>query len=187
METQLTFDSKAKQLNLAFKERFVTDSNFQLKITGGINTKTGAVEYQGFLGKFFLAKPRSSSGYSLAADKKQLRIGAGVHYDSVSEQYQVGVTARKNFQLGSSETWLKLSQDALYNPQTQKPSGVGTAQLSKSIFNFTDTQDVRLLVGCNAVINHKGDVVKAPYGQIRENNWSLNTTLKNDWSIRYDL
>lgn len=41
METQLAFDSKAKQLNLAFKERFVTDSNFQLKITGGINTQTG--------------------------------------------------------------------------------------------------------------------------------------------------
>ena len=47
-------------------------------------------------------------------------VNAGVHYDSASEQYQVGVTARKNFQLGSSETWLKLSQDALYNPQTQK-------------------------------------------------------------------
>ena len=44
----------------------------------------------------------------------------GVHYDSASEQYQVGVTARKNIQLGSSDTWLKLSQDALYNPQTQK-------------------------------------------------------------------
>ena len=38
----------------------------------------GTVEYQGFLGKFFLAKPRSSSGYALAADKKQLRIGAGM-------------------------------------------------------------------------------------------------------------
>lgn len=37
----------------------------------------GSVEYQGFLGKFFLAKPRSSSGYALAADKKQLRLGAG--------------------------------------------------------------------------------------------------------------
>ena len=47
---------------------------------------------------------------------------AGVHYDSSSEQYQLGVTARKNFQLGSSETWLKISQDALYNPQTQKVS-----------------------------------------------------------------
>ncbi len=41
-----------------------------------------------------------------------------------------------------------------------QPAGVGTAQLSKSIFNFTDTQDVRVLVGCNAVINHKGDIVK---------------------------
>lgn len=41
METQLAFDSRAKQLNLAFKERFVTDSNFQLKITGNVNTQTG--------------------------------------------------------------------------------------------------------------------------------------------------
>ena len=41
-----------------------------------------------------------------------------------------------------------------------QPLGVGTAQLSKSIFNFTDTQDVRVLVGCNAVINHRGDIVK---------------------------
>ena len=41
-----------------------------------------------------------------------------------------------------------------------QPSGVGTAQLSKSIFNFTDTQDVRVLVGCNAVINHRGDIIK---------------------------
>jgi hypothetical protein len=47
-------------------------------------------------------------------------VSAGVHYDSATEQYQVGVTARKNFQLGSSATWLKLSQDALYNPQIQK-------------------------------------------------------------------
>lgn len=112
METQLAFDSKAKQLNLAFKERFVTDSNFQLKISGNVNTQTGrslkphvctghttgttdqvlpslpwcslnnsmaagSLCYQGFLGKFFLAKPRSSSGYALAADKKQLRLGAG--------------------------------------------------------------------------------------------------------------
>lgn len=201
MESQLAFDSRAKQLNLAFKERFVTDSNFQLKITGNVNTQTGrspsplhspphmphplsqqimvcliiplavgSVSYQGFLGKFFLAKPRSSSGYALAADKKQLRLGAGkhvlvqcwlyapsqfnlaerlatlslcaysvkllarwkmaekqhwglpagVHYDSSTEKYQFGVTARKNIQLGSSETWLKLSQDALYDPKTQK-------------------------------------------------------------------
>lgn len=49
-----------------------------------------------------------------------LRLLAGVHYDSSTEKYQIGVTARKNIQLGSSETWLKLSQDALYDPKTQK-------------------------------------------------------------------
>ena len=43
-----------------------------------------------------------------------------MHYDSSTEKYQIGVTARKNIQLGSSETWLKLSQDALYDPKTQK-------------------------------------------------------------------
>lgn len=187
METHLTFDNRDRQLNLAFKERFVTDSNFVLKVTGGVNTQTGDVEYQGFLGKFFNAKPRSRSGYALAADKKQLRIGAGVHYDSASEMYQVGLTARKNIQLGKGDTWLKLSQDALYNPQTQKPSGIGSAQVSKSFFNFTDTQDVRASVGCNAFINHRGDIVTAPFAQIRENNWSLNTDLKGNWSIRYDL
>lgn len=49
-----------------------------------------------------------------------LGLPAGVHYDSSTEKYQFGVTARKNIQLGSSETWLKLSQDALYDPKTQK-------------------------------------------------------------------
>lgn len=44
-----------------------------------IHSATGSVSYQGFLGKFFLAKPRSSSGYALAVDKKQLRLGAGRH------------------------------------------------------------------------------------------------------------
>ena len=44
-----------------------------------------------------------------------------------------------------------------------QPSGVGTVQLSKSIFNFTDTQDVRVLVGCNAVINHRGHIAQASF------------------------
>lgn len=41
METQLAYDDKSKQLNLAFKERLVTDSNFQLKVKGALNTRTG--------------------------------------------------------------------------------------------------------------------------------------------------
>ena len=30
-------------------------------------------------------------------------VSAGVHYNSATEQYQVGVTARKNFQLGNRD------------------------------------------------------------------------------------
>ena len=33
-------------------------------------------------------------------------------------------------------------------------------QLSKAIFNFTDTQDVRLLVGCDALVNDRGQISK---------------------------
>ena len=105
METQLAYDNKTKHLNLGFKERFVTDSNFQLKVKGALNTRTGKhgcnwsksiarklcardvsysdlptgeVNFKGCLGKFFLAKPRSSSGYAIAADKKRFRLGAGM-------------------------------------------------------------------------------------------------------------
>ena len=41
METQLAYDNKNKHINLGFKERFVTDSNFQLKVKGALNTRTG--------------------------------------------------------------------------------------------------------------------------------------------------
>ena len=33
-------------------------------------------------------------------------------------------------------------------------------QLSRSFFNFTDTQDVRLAVGYNAHIDHRGRIAK---------------------------
>ena len=36
--------------------------------------------------------------------------------------------------------------------------GVSRIQLSKSWYNFTDTQDIRAVVGCKAHVNHKGQV-----------------------------
>lgn len=36
--------------------------------------------------------------------------------------------------------------------------GVGRIQFSKSWYNFTDTQDIRAVVGCKAHVNHKGQV-----------------------------
>ncbi len=87
--------------------------------------------------------------------------------------------------------------------------------MSKSIFNFTDTQDVRILGGYRATVDRNGDwtgvrvskvypafpllmpsavaeltlpacPVQTPYAQLRENNWSLNTDFKS-WLIKYDL
>lgn len=36
--------------------------------------------------------------------------------------------------------------------------GVGRIQLSKTWYNFTDTQDIRAVMGCKAHVNHKGQV-----------------------------
>ena len=63
-------------------------------------------------------------------------------------------------ELETSSSLLLLLLLLLFYDLRLQPSGVSTAQLSKSIFNFTDTQDVRVLVGCNAVINHRGDIIK---------------------------
>lgn len=36
--------------------------------------------------------------------------------------------------------------------------GIGRAQISKTIYNFTDMQDVRLVLGCKAHVDQKGKV-----------------------------
>lgn len=48
---------------------------------------------------------------------------------------------------------------------TRKPlqgqvEGHGRLQISKSIFNFTDTQDVRVLVGINALVTQEGELAQ---------------------------
>lgn len=99
------------------------------------------------------------------------------------------LVAKKQFQLGSDDTWLKFLTSADYNTKTQEvrvprhipptaelPShrqrhakhlsntltsqvtGLGKLQLTKAIYNFTDTQDVRLRVGYEAFVDQKGNV-----------------------------
>ncbi len=36
--------------------------------------------------------------------------------------------------------------------------GVGRVQLSKTVYNFTDMQDLRLVLGCKAHIDQKGKI-----------------------------
>jgi hypothetical protein len=36
--------------------------------------------------------------------------------------------------------------------------GIGRVQISKTIYNFTDMQDVRLVLGCKAHVDQKGKI-----------------------------
>ncbi|XP_024040239.1 outer envelope pore protein 21B, chloroplastic isoform X2 [Citrus clementina] len=56
----------------------------------------------------------------------------------------------------------------------------GAAEFSWSIFNFQKDQDVRFKLGYEVVD-------KAPYMQIRENNWTVNADANGRWNVRYDL
>ena len=44
----------------------------------------------------------------------------------------------------------------------------GKVELSQKIFNFTEDQDLKIKLGYDIARNR-------PYGQLRENNWTLDT------------
>lgn len=51
METRLALDSKAKQLNLAFKKKFVHSTDTELKVQGRLNTTNAAATVNTSLNK----------------------------------------------------------------------------------------------------------------------------------------
>jgi len=53
-------------------------------------------------------------------------------------------------------------------------------ELSQKVFNFTEDQDVKVKLGYDVA-------TRKPYGQIRENNWTLNTDFRKKFSLNYDL
>ncbi|KAG0475149.1 hypothetical protein HPP92_014835 [Vanilla planifolia] len=53
-------------------------------------------------------------------------------------------------------------------------------ELAWSILDFQKDQDVRIKIGYDLL-------EKAPYFQIRENNWTLNADISGNWNIRFDL
>jgi len=56
----------------------------------------------------------------------------------------------------------------------------GKVELSQKIFNFTEDQDLKIKLGYDIAR-------RTPYGQFRENNWTLDTDFRSKWSINYDL
>eukprot|EP00884_Botryococcus_braunii_P020846 jgi/Botrbrau1/7445/Bobra.0083s0017.2 len=163
METQLVYDlgGEGKQLGLRIRERIVTDSNLQLKVTGLLNTVTGHFGYFASLRKFFGSQPgiASTSWADQQLAKRQARLGAGIYYVSDTEDVLLALSARKYFDLGS-DVWLLCKLHASFDTRTQRVEGHGRLQLSKSVFNFTDTQDIRVVVGVNALVTQEGEVTQ---------------------------
>lgn len=121
METQLVYDNKGKNLGLAFKETFNTDNNLILKIRGVLNTHSSHVDYRGSLQKFFFSKPfRKGSAALQTLEKKRVKFGAGLAYVSGTDDILVGLTAKKLFKLGTSESWLGVKATADYNTMSQE-------------------------------------------------------------------
>ena len=47
-------------------------------------------------------------------------LSSGVSYNNRTDRFLAGATARKQFQLGNTETWLKASQDLYYDYAAQE-------------------------------------------------------------------
>lgn len=189
-ETQLTFDNSQRTLGLRVRETIVTPGsgllgNLKLIVYGQLNTRTGKLEYNGQLCKYLTGTVRRRSPY---AAKSKLRFGPVLKFGSANDDIVGGLLLKKHTPVGGSlDMWLKVAASAEMNSRTHKPEGFGHVRLSKSIYNFTERQDVRLSVGYRGRIDENGTVRGDAYGQLRENNWSLNTDFQGYVGVRYDL
>lgn len=189
-ETQLTFDNSQRTLGIRVRETILTPGNglvgnLSLKVQGQLNTRTGKLEYHGRLCKFVTGAARQRN---LHAFKTKLRVGPMLKFDSNTDDIVGGLLLKKHQQLGSAlDAWLKVGATVEMNTRTHKAEGTGHVRLSKSIYNFTERQDVRLSVGYRGVVDEQGNFKGDAYGQLRENNWSLNTDFQGYVGVRYDL
>jgi hypothetical protein len=190
METQLVYDTTRKSLGLRVRETILTQGNgilgnLALKVHGVLNTRTGQLDYNGSLTKFLTGAVRRRNIY---VAKAKLRIGPMVSFDSKTDDIVGGLLLKKHTAIGNNfDLWLKIAASAEVNTRTKQPLGRGHVRLSKSIYNFTERQDVRLAVGYRGTMDDKGNVKGDYYGQLRENNWALHTDFKGYMGLRYDL
>lgn len=195
METQLHFDSGAKQLGLCFKERFRTDQGITLKVKGILNTVTGKVDSN-------LSLSTGSSDFRQLGGRRVRRavkttfefykpeVCLGGSYVPGSDELKYGLTAKQKAFVGPIA--IKAKAALHYPTRSQQGSVTGDICLSQTTYRFTDMQDLQLAVGCHlrAIQPAHGkqlDTMLAPYGVIRENNWSLTTNFQGRWSVLYDL
>ena len=171
METQLTYDNRSRSLGLFAKERFVSDDNVVFTVEGNLDTATGACRGKLALKKQFFPEP---------TNQFYTRANLGASYQTKTDQILYGVDAKKSFEL-TQDGLLTLDVKAgLHMSASRRREWTGKVALTQKIFNFTEDQDVKIKVGYDATRNRL-------FGQVRENNWTLDTDFVRTWALKYDL
>mmetsp|Transcript_15776 Transcript_15776/g.40203 ORF Transcript_15776/g.40203 Transcript_15776/m.40203 type:complete len:180 (-) Transcript_15776:195-734(-) len=111
------------------------------------------------------------------------RADVGASYSTKSDEVLYGLKAKKCIEL-SPDGLLSLDVKGGYQMAAALPTTKKVwdcrVELSQKVFNFTEDQDVKVKLGYDVA-------TRKPYGQIRENNWTLNTDFRKKFSLNYDL
>lgn len=187
MESQFVYDNQSKHLHLAFKEKFRTEDGLTLKVAGSIDTVTAKASCRGSLFKHVFLGRRPISRKATEQKDLRTRLGAGVYADLDQADVRAAANLTQYVALGSRDAYIKAVGQAEYNTNTNKKYGTGKLQLTKAFYGFTSDQDVKLSVGYKGTMDDRGRVTGEAFGEVRENNWRLQTNFKGKWLAMYDL
>ncbi|XP_057974491.1 outer envelope pore protein 21B, chloroplastic-like [Malania oleifera] len=167
METSLRFGGDSKTLRIHAKEKLPIDPKTHLEVHGEFDIGVGAPSY-------FCAAIRHSY-HDLSAS-----LGIGLHYDK-HEKLRYSVQGKKAFAASSDGSLnFNIKGRCDVDKELREKKSRGAAELSWSVLNFQEDQDVRFKLGYELFD-------KVPYFQIRESNWTFNADANGRWNFRYLL
>lgn len=173
METSLKIDSKTRRSCIFVKQRFTNSENYCLTLSGNIDLQNAKCKANAYVRKKF---------FPTDLNPIVSRIDCGVNYDTETDDVIYKLRGKKSFDITSDGlTTLDVKGGVDLSITSSTPKMDAKIELSKTLFNFQPDQDLNMKIGFNAQ-------TKRFYGQIRENNWSINTDFsRNRWNFQYDL
>ncbi|CAG9464751.1 unnamed protein product [Pedinophyceae sp. YPF-701] len=201
METNLQLGSQRKGMKLAFKQYFAQDfeaCKLLVKLAGSLESATDDYPVLRGHGEARLGRKIGRSGINLD-------VGAGYRPNTRAQAEDttvfVGAQRRQRLPADVDNLFGKLRGRVTYSATKQRLFAVGTAELSKTVYNFKSGQDLRLKAGVSfastgTVRGRGGDAslhwspVDVTYhAKARENNWSLemNHGTRWSWEVKYHL
>ncbi|KAL6780985.1 hypothetical protein ACKKBG_A09295 [Auxenochlorella protothecoides x Auxenochlorella symbiontica] len=199
METRLALDSKAKQLNLAFKKKFVHSTDTELKVQGRLNTTNAAATVNTSLNKYFYLGSSVVKPNEAYQPDTRLRVGLGAKASTSSDDVTISLNAKKKMVLNRVQhlTRNRVVLDSYtqavarvhydFNPRSETWRGEASACLSHAVLRFTEDQDLRVTAGVRAPLTQHSVGQPEPFLRVQENCWTLNVDRHGGWNVLYDL